>query len=67
MSVATVALWLACLLLTTTFLSLVKAVTAAGAFWIYGGLCACTVWFVWQLTPETKGKNFEEIERQWKQ
>jgi sugar porter (SP) family MFS transporter len=67
MSVATVALWLACLLLTTTFLSLVKAVTAAGAFWIYGGLCACTVWFVWQLTPETKGKDLEEIERQWKQ
>jgi MFS family permease len=66
MSVATVALWLACLLITVTFLSLVKAFTAAGAFWIYAFMCACTVWFVWRFTPETKGKNLEEIEQQWK-
>jgi sugar porter (SP) family MFS transporter len=66
MSLATVALWLACLLITLTFLSLVKAFTAAGAFWIYAFLCACTVWFVWRFTPETKGKNLEEIEQQWK-
>jgi len=66
MSLATVALWLACLLITLTFLSLVKAFTAAGAFWIYAILCAVTVWFVWKFIPETKGKNLEEIERQWK-
>ena len=66
MSVATVALWLACLLLTVTFLSLVKAFTVAGAFWIYAFLCGFTVWFVWKFTPETKGKNLEEIEQQWK-
>jgi sugar porter (SP) family MFS transporter len=66
MSLATVALWLACLLITLTFLSLVKAFTAAGAFWIYALMCACTVWFVWKFTPETKGKNLEEIEQQWK-
>lgn len=65
MSVATVALWLACLLITLTFLSLVKALTAAGAFWTYAFMCACTVWFVWRLTPETKGKNLEEIEQHW--
>ena len=67
MSVATVALWLACLLITVTFLSLVKAVTAAGAFWVYAFMCALTVWFVWRFTPETKGKNLEEIEKQWTQ
>jgi sugar porter (SP) family MFS transporter len=66
MSLATVALWLACLLITLTFLSLVKAFTAGGAFWIYALMCACTVWFVWKFTPETKGKNLEEIEQQWK-
>jgi sugar porter (SP) family MFS transporter len=66
MSLATVALWLACLLLTVTFLSLVKAFTAAGAFRIYAVLCACTVWFVWKFTPETKGKHLEEIEKQWR-
>jgi hypothetical protein len=66
MSVATITLWLACLLITMTFLSLVKALTAAGAFWLYAILCACTVWFVWKFTPETKGRNLEEIELQWK-
>ena len=65
MSVATVALWLACLLITLTFLSLVKALTAAGAFCVYAVLCAVTVWFVWKIVPETKGKNLEEIEHQW--
>jgi hypothetical protein len=29
-------------------------------------MCAGTVWFVWKFTPETKGKNLEEIEQQWK-
>jgi sugar porter (SP) family MFS transporter len=66
MSLATVALWLACLLITLTFLSLVRAFTAAGAFWIYAAMCAVTVWFVWKFTPETKGRNLEEIEEQWK-
>jgi sugar porter (SP) family MFS transporter len=66
MSVATVALWLACLLITLTFLSLVKAFTAAGAFRVYAFMCAFSVWFVWKFMPETKGKNLEEIEKQWK-
>ncbi|MBL8221832.1 MAG: sugar porter family MFS transporter [Bryobacterales bacterium] len=67
MSVATVALWLACLLITFTFLSLVRAFTAAGAFAIYAALCALTVWFVWRFTPETKGMLLEEIEQHWLQ
>jgi sugar porter (SP) family MFS transporter len=66
MSVATVALWLACLVITLTFLSLVKAFTASGAFRIYALLCAVAVYFVWRVMPETKGKNLEEIEQQWK-
>jgi MFS transporter, SP family, arabinose:H+ symporter len=66
MSVATVALWLACLLITVTFLSLVKALGAAGAFRVYAVLCAFTVFFVWKFTPETKGRNLEDIEKEWK-
>jgi MFS family permease len=61
MSVATVALWLACLLITVTFLSLVRAFTAAGAFAVYAVLCGFTVWFVWRWVPETKGKRLEEV------
>ena len=66
MSLATIALWIACLVITLTFLSLVKAVTVSGAFWLYGALCAFTFFFVWRFTAETKGKTLEEIERSWR-
>ena len=65
MSVATISLWLACVLLTFTFLTLVKAITATGAFWVYASVNAFTFWFIWKVTPETKGKTLEEIERGW--
>ena len=66
MSVATISLWLACVALTFTFLSLVKAITVSGAFWVYAAMCIFTFVFVWRVTPETKGKTLEEIERFWK-
>jgi MFS transporter, SP family, arabinose:H+ symporter len=66
MSIATIALWLACVALTFTFLSLVKAIGASGAFWLYASMCIVTVIFVWRVTPETKGRTLEEIEKFWK-
>ena len=66
MSVATISLWVACVALTATFLSLSRALTPSGAFWIYGSVCVFTVLFVAFVTPETKGKTLEEIERSWK-
>jgi sugar porter (SP) family MFS transporter len=65
MSVATVSLWVACFLITLTFLSLVEAITAAGAFWLYASMCVVTFFFVWHFCPETKGKTLEQIERGW--
>jgi sugar porter (SP) family MFS transporter len=65
MSIATVALWLACILITFTFLSLVEAVGSAGAFWVYAALSAVNFVFLWRVLPETKGKSLEEIERSW--
>lgn len=65
MSVATISLWVACVALTLTFLSLVKAITITGAFWLYAGLSAFTFLFVWRMVPETKGKSLEEIEKLW--
>src|SRR5207245_783626 len=35
MSIATISLWIACLALTLTFLSLAHAMTITGAFWLY--------------------------------
>jgi sugar porter (SP) family MFS transporter len=66
MSLATISLWLACSALTFTFLSLVNTITATGAFWTYGIMSLLTFVFVWRVTPETKGKTLEEIERWWK-
>jgi sugar porter (SP) family MFS transporter len=66
MSIATVCLWLACLLITSTFLSLVNALTISGAFLVYALLSFATFAFVWIYTPETKGRTLEEIERFWK-
>jgi MFS family permease len=66
MSLATICLWIACLAITLTFLSLVKAVTVSGAFWLYGLLCGFTFFFVWRFIVETKGKTLEEIERSFR-
>jgi SP family arabinose:H+ symporter-like MFS transporter len=65
MSIATICLWIACTVLTMTFLSLVKAVSATGAFLIYSSMCVLTFLIVWRFVPETKGRSLEEIERSW--
>jgi SP family arabinose:H+ symporter-like MFS transporter len=65
MSIATLALWLACILITATFLTLVEAVGSAGAFWIYAAASILNFVFIWRLMPETKGRSLEEIERSW--
>ena len=67
MSIATLALWCACTLLTMTFLTLTSAVSPTGAFLIYGGFCVVTFVIVWRAVPETKGKTLEEIEHIWLQ
>ena len=66
MAVATICLWLACLLITLSFLSLVRALSISGAFWLYASMCAFTFVFVWRLMPETRGKSLEEIETYWR-
>jgi sugar porter (SP) family MFS transporter len=65
MSVATISLWSACTLISFTFLSLVNAITVAGAFWLYAGMSLLTFILVWRIVPETKGKSLEDIQRWW--
>ena len=65
MSVATVFLWCGTLAVTFTFLSLVRVLTAPGAFLLYSLVCVAAFLFVWKGVPETKGHSLEEIERQW--
>jgi sugar porter (SP) family MFS transporter len=66
MSVATIFLWCGTLLVTLTFLSLVKALTAPGTFLLYAAVSIAAFLFVWRLVPETKGRTLEEIDSWWR-
>jgi len=65
MSIATVFLWCGTLVVTFTFLSLVRAFTAPGAFLFYAVICIAAFLFIRLGVPETKGHSLEEIERWW--
>ena len=61
-SVAVSALWIADFILTQTFPLLKAQIGAAGAFWLYAGICLVGFLFVFKAVPETKGKSLEELE-----
>jgi len=72
MALATVCLWLANFVVTLTFTImddkqgwLVQQFHHAFPYWLYAGLSAAAMLFVWRFVPETKGKSLEEIERGW--
>ena len=46
-----------------TFLSLSRALTPAGAYYLFCALACVACAFIWTRVPETKGKSLEEIER----
>lgn len=69
--------WTANLVISMTFLSLINAITAMGAFFLYvcqgggvmrliavryAGICVLAWLFVLFVQPETKGKSLEEIQ-----
>jgi sugar porter (SP) family MFS transporter len=64
-SVATSALWSGTLLVTFTFLSLIRALGVSGTFAIFAFLSAFSFVFIWIMVPETRGKTLEEIQQQW--
>lgn len=64
MSIAVLALWVACAALTLSFPHLIEALGAHGAFWMYGAICAGGFFVMLRSLPETKGKTLEEIERE---
>jgi MFS transporter, SP family, galactose:H+ symporter len=65
MSLATVVIWIADLVVSITFLSLVQAVGARLSFWLYGAACIAAFVFSLKLVPETKDKTLEQIEASW--
>jgi SP family sugar porter-like MFS transporter len=62
MSVAVLALWLACTVLTFTFPFLNDLLGAHGTFWLYATICMVGYVFIWRKLPETKDKTLEQIE-----
>ncbi|KAK3224086.1 hypothetical protein Dsin_011111 [Dipteronia sinensis] len=48
--------------ISMTFLSLYKAITIGGAFFMFAGISVVAWWFFYFLLPETKGKSLEEME-----
>lgn len=62
MSVATLSLWTACLILTITFPILNKAFGSSGTFGLYAVICAIGFFYLLKKLPETKGKSLERIE-----
>jgi sugar porter (SP) family MFS transporter len=62
MSIAVLALWTACTVLTFTFPYLNLYLGAHGTFWLYATICLLGFIFVWRRLPETKHKSLEQIE-----
>ncbi len=65
MSIATVCLWTACYAVSQTFPWMLKHWEGPATFWFYAVMCLAALLFIAFLTPETKGKTLEEIERGW--
>lgn len=64
-SLATAALWTACLAVTMTFLTTVETLGISTAFLLYALLSLITFFFIWKWVPETRGKSLEEIQEMW--
>ncbi|MCE9901299.1 sugar porter family MFS transporter [Raoultella terrigena] len=64
MSLGTLALWVACFLLTYTFPLLNAGLGASGSFLLYGVICAAGYLYILRNVPETKGVTLEALEEQ---
>ena len=55
--------WGADLLVTATALSLIDAIGAGGAMWVYAALNVAAFVFIWRLLPDLTGQSLEAVER----
>lgn len=65
MSVATVANWVANLVVALTFPELVSVIGESITFVLYAALTVVSLVFTWRLVPETRGKTLEQIQAHW--
>ncbi|TMW65062.1 hypothetical protein Poli38472_009229 [Pythium oligandrum] len=62
-SAATSVNWISNLIVSFTFLSIIEAFSAAGAFWFYAAIAAGGFVYLHRELPETKGLELEEIQK----
>ena len=65
-SVATSTIWVGALLITCTFLSLLRVIGVASTFAALSILSAAGFVFVLRYVPETRGKTLEQIQDEWR-
>ncbi|KAF5185980.1 Polyol transporter [Thalictrum thalictroides] len=46
----------------TTFLSMTKALTTGGSFFLFAGICVIAWLFFYKFLPETRGRNLEDMD-----
>jgi sugar porter (SP) family MFS transporter len=63
-SVTVSALWISSFALTYSYPFIVRSLSSAGSFFLYGTICLAGGVFVFFFVPETKGRTLEEIEEQ---
>ncbi|KAL6197714.1 hypothetical protein ACLB2K_033319 [Fragaria x ananassa] len=61
--IAAVSNWSANLIVSETFLTLTHALGSAGTFLLFAGFSVIGLVFIFFLVPETKGLQFEEVEK----
>lgn len=61
--IAAVANWTSNLIVSETFLTLTKALGSAGTFLLFAGFSTIGLIAIYFLVPETKGLQFEEVEK----
>jgi sugar porter (SP) family MFS transporter len=57
--------WAATLLVSITFLSLIRHLGNSLRYWLYALLALAAMIFCWFLVPQTQGKSLEQIEQYW--
>ncbi len=57
--------WAGNIVVSMTFLSLVKALGAVGTFTIYTIICILAFFFIWGWAPETRGHRLEDMMYYW--
>ena len=66
MSIGSLSCWLFNLVVAFTFLKLVNALSASGAFWLYAAIGIVGIVWGYHYLPETKGHTLEKIEEHWR-